>query len=156
MEKGFSGITVSERIENRLEWIYSVGGDTIGGAFRLQLQSGNNEKKEYTFLSHTEDWMRNVIGTLHGGSCAALADQAMGCVANCLFTDETHAPTTQLQLNFHRPLLAGDDMLVTVRVVNISRSMLHMAAEIYAVKDPEKLCVSSSAIFFRGRKNKEE
>ena len=156
MEKGFSGLTVSERIENRMEWIHGVGIDTIGGAFRLQLQSGNDEAKEYTFLARTEDWMRNVIGTLHGGSCAALVDQAMGCVANCLFTDETHAPTTQLQLNFHRPLFAGDQMRVIVRVVNISRSMLHMAAEIYAVKDPERLCVSSSAIFFRGNKNKEE
>lgn len=151
MEKGFLGNTPSERIENRLEWIHEVGGDTIGGAFRLQLQSGDNGKLEYIFLARTEDWMRNVIGTLHGGSCAALADQAMGCVANCLFADETHAPTSQLQLNFHRPLFAGEEMLVTVRTINISRSMLHMAAEIYAAKDPEKLCVSSSAIFFRGK-----
>ena len=152
MDNGFSGETISERIVNRMEWIQRAGDGTIGGAFRLQLQSGNDEAKEYTFLARTEDWMRNVIGTLHGGSCAALADQAMGCVANCLLENETHAPTSQLQINFHRPLFAGDAMLVIVRVVNISRSMLHMAAEIYAVKDPERLCVSSSAIFFRGKK----
>lgn len=152
MDNGFSGETISERIVNRMEWIQRAGDGTIGGAFRLQLQSGNDEAKEYTFLARTEDWMRNVIGTLHGGSCAALADQAMGCVANCLLENETHAPTSQLQINFHRPLFAGDSMLVIVRVVNISRSMLHMAAEIYAVKDPERLCVSSSAIFFRGKK----
>ena len=156
MDNGFSGETISERIVNRMEWIQRAGDGTIGGAFRLQLQSGNDEAKEYTFLARTEDWMRNVIGTLHGGSCAALADQAMGCVANCLLENEAHAPTSQLQINFHRPLFAGDSMLVIVRVVNISRSMLHMAAEIYAVKDPERLCVSSSAIFFRGNKNKEE
>lgn len=152
MDNGFSGETISERIVNRMEWIQRAGDGTIGGAFRLQLQSGNDEAKEYTFLARTEDWMRNVIGTLHGGSCAALADQAMGCVANCLLENESHAPTSQLQINFHRPLFAGDAMLVIVRVVNISRSMLHMAAEIYAVKDPERLCVSSSAIFFRGKK----
>jgi len=155
MERGFSGDTVSQRIENRLEWIHRVGGDSIGGAFRLALRHHDDQTHTYTFLARTENWMRNVIGTLHGGSCAALADQAMGSVANCLFEDETHAPTSQLQLNFHRPLFAGSDLVVTVRVVNISRSMLHLTAEIYDARNADKLCVSSSAIFFRGNKNQE-
>lgn len=153
MEKGFSGNTVSERIVNRLEWIHQVGGDTIGGAMRLALLEADESQGEYLLLSRTEDWMRNVIGTLHGGSCAAMVDQAMGCVANCLFEDEPHAPTSQLQLNFHRPMLSGEKFLVNVRVVSVSRSLIHMAAEVYAEKAPDKLCVSSSAIFFRGKKN---
>lgn len=156
METGFLGATPSERIANRLEWIHAVGGDTIGGAFRLQLTNSDEAAGCYTFLAKTEAWMRNVIGTFHGGSAAALCDQAMGCVANCLFTDETHAPTSQLQLNFHRPLFAGDDMLVTVQVTNISRSMIHLSAQVVAAKTPGKLCVSATGVFFRGKKQKEE
>lgn len=156
MEKGFSGNTPSERISNRLDWIHAVGGDTIGGAFHLQLLDSNEAAGSYTFLAKTEDWMRNVIGTFHGGSAAALCDQAMGCVANCLFSDETQAPTSQLQLNFHRPLFAGDDMTVTVQVTNVSRSMIHLSARTAAAKAPDKLCVSATAMFFRGQKQKEE
>lgn len=152
MEKEFSGCTPAERIENRLDWIHAVGGDTIGGAFRLQLTDSDETAGRYTFLARTEDWMRNVIGTLHGGSCAALCDQAMGCVANCLFTDETHAPTSQLQLNFHRPLHAGDDITVTVQVMNVSRSLIHLTAQAAVAQTPEKLYVSASAVFFRGKK----
>lgn len=154
MEKGFCGATPSERIANRLQWIHAVGSDTIGGAFHLELTSSDEAAGCYTFLAKTEDWMRNVIGTFHGGSAAALCDQAMGCVANCLFSDEPHAPTSQLQLNFHRPLFAGDDMTVTVQVTNVSRSMIHLSAQAAAAKAPGKLCVSATAVFFRGQKQR--
>ena len=154
MEQKLNGFSPSERIRDRLNWIHDTAGDTIGGAFRLELIDCDDQALCYTFHATTLPWMRNVIGTLHGGSCAALADQAMGCVANCLFADEPHAPTTQLQLNFHRPLYAGDKICVSVRAVNASHSMLHMAAELYNIEALNKLCVSSSAIFFRNR-NKE-
>ena len=152
MENTYLGTSVTERLKDRMQWVQRVGEDTIGGAFHLELLEGNDNTHTYTFRAKTHSWMRNVIDTLHGGSCAALADQAMGCVANCLFENEPHAPTSQLQLNFHRPLFAGDDALVAVRVVNISRSMLHLSAEICAVTDPQRLCVSGSAIFFRTKK----
>lgn len=152
MEQGFSGNTPSERIRNRLVWIHEVGGDTIGGAFRLQLIESDETIGTFTFVARTDPWMRNVIGTLHGGSCAALADQAMGCVANCLFANEPHAPTSQLQLNFHRPLMAGEQLMVMVRIVNVSRSMIHLSAVITRKIAPEKPCVSSSSVFFRTSK----
>ena len=146
------GNSVAERICNRIEWIQNSAADTVGGALKLQLIHWQEETGEYVFRAATTDWMRNVIGTLHGGSCSIMVDQAMGCVANCLYEEETHAPTAQLQLNFHRPMLAGETFLIKVRLVSISRSMVHLSAEVYAEKAPEKLCASASSIFFRGNK----
>ncbi len=152
MEQQITGKTVAERINSRIAWIQDSAEDTVGGALHLQLIYWKEETGEYMFRSATTDWMRNVIGTLHGGSCAIMVDQAMGCVANCLFEDEPHAPTSQLQLNFHRPMLAGESFLIKVRIVSISRSMIHLSAEVYAEKAPDKLCASASSIFFRGNK----
>lgn len=151
MEKHFSGDTVTQRIRSRLHWIHREAADTIGGALDLELLEADEEAGEYRLLAHTTSWMRNVIGSLHGGSCAAMVDQAMGCVANCLFADALHAPTSQLQLNLHRPMLAGEDFEVVVNVVNVSRSMIHTAARVYGAGATHKLCASSTAVFFRGK-----
>lgn len=150
MQQVIDGNTIQERMVSRLQWINRTAGDTVGGALNMELIDCNTEKGEYLFHSHTVDWMRNVIGTLHGGSAAVMVDQAMGCVANCLFEDRTHSPTSQLQLYFHRPMLAGEDFLVAVRVVNVSRKLIHTSAEVFAKNAPEKLCVSATAVFFRG------
>ena len=152
MEQHISGKTVAERIGNRMAWIQQSAKDTVGGALQLKLLRWQEETSEYVFRAATTDWMRNVIGTLHGGSCAIMVDQAMGCVANCLYEDQAHAPTSQLQLNFHRPMLAGEFFLIKVRLVSVSRSMIHLSAEVYSEKAPEKLCASASSIFFRGNK----
>ena len=152
MQQQIFGKTVAERIRNRMGWIQDSAKDTVGGALELELLRWQEETGEYVFRSATTDWMRNVIGTLHGGSCAIMVDQAMGCVANCLYEDEAHAPTSQLQLNFHRPMLAGEYFLIKVRLVSVSRSMIHLSAEVYAEIAPDKICASASSIFFRGNK----
>lgn len=155
MERNFTGEIVAQRICSRMAWIQDMAKDTVGGALQLQLLRWEEDAGEFVFRSATAEWMRNVIGTLHGGSCAVMMDQAMGCVANCLFEDEPHAPTSQLQLNFHRPMLAGDYFLVHVRVVSVSRSLIHLSAELYAEQAPDKLCASGSSIFFRGKNHAE-
>ena len=152
MEHTGNGHLIAQRIRARMALIQELAADTVGGALQLQLLRWQEQTGEYEFKASTTDWMRNVIGTLHGGSCAVMVDQAMGCVANCLFEDEPHAPTSQLQLNFHRPMTAGEPFMVHVRVVSVSRSMIHLSAEVYGEKAPDKLCVSASSVFFRGKK----
>lgn len=143
------------RIRQRLDWIHSTAGDTVGGALKMRLLETPCEQDTFRFLASTENWMRNVIGTLHGGSCAVMVDQAMGCVANCVISDPTPAPTSQLQLNFHRPMLAGEDHFVDVQLVNLSVTMVHLQARVYACREPDKICVSASSIFFRRKKKGE-
>lgn len=136
-------------LSKRVAWVNEAAAGTVCGDLRMEVLEGDANRGEYLFLCHTTEVMRNVIHTLHGGSAAIVADQAMGSVANSMFSEDGHAPTSQLNLNFHRPMFAGDDLLVRVKIVNASRRQIHLRSEIYTQKAPDKLCVSASAVFFR-------
>lgn len=138
-----------EHLKKRVAWVNEAAAGAVCGDLRMELLDGDPKKGEYLFSCHTTEAMRNVIHTLHGGSAALVADQAMGSVANSMFTEDGHAPTSQMSLNFHRPMKAGQDLLVRVRVVNASRSLIHLSCEIYTKICPDKLCVSATAVFFR-------
>lgn len=138
-----------EYLAKRVAWVNEAAAGAVCGDLRMEVLEGDADRGEYLFLCRTTETMRNVIHTLHGGSAAIVADQAMGSVANSMFTEDGHAPTSQLTLNFHRPMTAGEDLLVRVKIVNASRRQIHLLSEIYARKAPDKLCVSASAVFFR-------
>lgn len=138
-----------EHVRQRAAWVNTAAAGAVCGDLRMEFLDGDSQKGRYLFLCHTTEAMRNVIHTLHGGSAALVADQAMGTVANSMFSEDGHAPTSQLCLNFHRPMTAGEDLLVWVRVINTSRRQIHLSAEIYRKEAPEKLCVSATAVFFR-------
>lgn len=143
-----------EQLTRRVAWVNKAAAGTVCGELKMEVLEGNTNIGEYLFLCRTTEPMRNVIHTLHGGSAAIVADQAMGSVANSMFCEDGHAPTSQLTLNFYRPLFAGDELLVKVRILNASRRLIHLSSEIYAHKAPDKLCVSASAVFFRTGKEK--
>lgn len=138
-----------EHLVKRVAWVNKAAAGAVCGDLCMEVLEGDPERGEYLFRCRTTEAMRNVIHTLHGGSAAIVADQAMGSVANSMFAEDGHAPTSQLTLNFHRPLFAGEDLLVRVVVVNASRRQIHLRSEIYARKAPDKLCVSACAVFFR-------
>ena len=76
-----------------------------------------------------------------------IADQAMGLMAYIVKAGVRIAPAIELQLNYHRPLLPGEDVLLRVRVVSVTKTLIHMAAELYRSSAPEKLCISSHATY---------
>ena len=138
-----------QHIRRRAQWVNEAAAGAVCGDLGMELLEGSQERGEYLFRCRTTEAMRNVIHTLHGGCAALIADQAMGTVANSMFQEDGHAPTSQLCLNFHRPLTAGEELLVRVRIVNVSRRQIHLSAEIFRSAAPDKLCVSASSIFFR-------
>ena len=92
--------------------------------------------------------MRNVAGTLHGGMGATLADQAMWLVAYCLKEDPGVTATISMQLNYHRPLHPGQDVLLRVRVVSVTKSLISLAVETMQASGPDKICLTGSATYF--------
>ena len=91
------------RLLQRLETLHTHGAGTIGDMLDLRLVDCDLEKGEFTLQCQTQEWMRNIAGTLHGGMCATLVDQSMGCVAYCAMPGEGIAPTIDLQVSYHRP-----------------------------------------------------
>lgn len=137
-------------ITDRIQSIMSTpqqAAEVFGSRLKMAYLPG--EEGLFCFASRTESWMCNPGGTVHGGICAALVDEAMGIVVYALGTGQQIAPTISLQINYHRPLLPGEDIIVRVRPVSVTRRLLTMAAEIVCAEKPESPCCSCTATFFR-------
>ncbi len=121
---------------------------TIGEMLKFQLVSCDEVRDNYILQCTTEPWMCNHYGTLHGGICATILDQAMGMVCCCLKKGFGTCTTVQLEADYHRPIMAGEDILIQVHVISVTKSLINMTAELVQPSKPDKISVSGSAIFF--------
>lgn len=136
------------RLEERLAALHTQGSGTVGDMLQLRLLEQKPAQGEYVMCCATDSWMRNLAGTLHGGLCATLLDQAMGCVAYCAMPGLGTAPTIDLQISYHRPLIPGEEVLLRVRVLSCTKSLMRLTAEASSLSQPERLCLSGSGTYF--------
>lgn len=139
---------LEEKLRDRLKEIRERTPDSIGAMMEYELLRCDSDRGEVVFRCKTLPWMRNIPGTLHGGMCATILDQAMGFVAYCSKSGEGTAPTVQLTVNYHRPIIPGDYILVNVHVLSASKSLMHLRSEAYREENPEKICLSGNSVFF--------
>jgi uncharacterized protein (TIGR00369 family) len=87
-------------------------------------------------------------GTLFGGYFAAVADSLLGLVVfTVLETGEMFA-TSQLDIRFFRPAVAGDRVRCEVSVLNRSQRMAHCEAVFTRVADGKLLAKASATQVF--------
>ena len=139
---------IKNRLQERLDTLHSRGAGTIGDMLDLRLLEVDSLQGTVLLRCATAPWMRNLAGTLHGGMCATVVDQAMGCVAYCAKPGAGIAPTIQLQVSYHRPLIPGEDVLMRIRVLSVTGSLINLSCEAMVASAPEKLCLSSTATYF--------
>lgn len=139
---------MEQLLHQRMRKIQTAAPGSVGDMLQLKLVSCDEERKEYTFRSRTDHWMRNIAGTLHGGMCATIMDQTMGLVAYCCKPGEGIAPTIEFQLSYHRPLIPGEDVLVCVQILSITRSLIRLRAEASLASLPERICLTGSGTYF--------
>lgn len=137
---------MEELLRQRIAQLHALAPDSIGD--RLGFTVVSAQADSCVLRCRTESWMRNALGTLHGGISATILDQAMGAFAFCLLPGEGIAPTIELQTVYHRPLMAGEDVLARVFVTAKTHTLLHFRGELYAAGTPEKLCVSGSGMYY--------
>lgn len=135
-------------LRGRLAALHTAAAGTIGDMLDLELLEYDPDRAEFLMRCRTGQWMRNIAGTLHGGMCATLVDQAMGCVAYCAKPGEGTAPTVNLQVSYHRPLIPGEDVLIRIRVISVTRSLMHLSSEAMVAAQPDKVCITSTATYF--------
>lgn len=139
---------MAEAVRERIAQLHEIAPDSIGDRMDYRLLDWNRERGEFTLQCRTFDWMRNGPGTLHGGMCATVVDQAMGFIAFCIKPGEGIAPTIQMQTVYHRPLIPGKVVLVRVRVVSVTRRLMNLSAEAWQQDCPEKVCLTASGTYF--------
>ena len=141
-------IPLIEQVRKRLEQLETLAPGGVGCMLRLEALRYEEETGTYVLRAPTESWMRNGHGTLHGGMCATIADQAMGSVACCYKRGEGILPAIELSLNYHRPLMPGENVLIRVRPMSVTRTLIHVQSELYLESQPEKLCTSARGTYF--------
>ena len=138
-------------LEELMKWLarlHEVAPGSAGDRLGLEALEYDDEKKEFLLRCPTEMWMKNAHGTLHGGLCATIADQAMGSVACCYKRGDGILPAIELSLNYHRPLMPGGNVLLRVRPVSVTRTLISVQSELYRESQPDKLCTSAKATYF--------
>lgn len=139
---------MSAVVRGRIAQVGAIAPGSIGDMMDFRLEGCDPSKGEYILRCSTFSWMRNAAGTLHGGMCATITDQAMGFIAYCVKPGEGIAPTIQMQTTYHRPLIPGQEVRVIVRVLSTTKSLMHLSAECFSLETPEKLCLSASGTYF--------
>ena len=121
---------------------------SIGDILQYKLVRCDDENKTYYLQCSTQDWMRNPFGILHGGLCATILDHAMGIIAYCVRPGKGQVPTINLQVSYHRPLIPGEEVLIRVKVLSVTKRLMHLTAEAYMSAFPERVCLTSTATYF--------
>ena len=140
--------TVEYGLRKYIEVLRSNYSGTIADMLKFEVVSCDEENDNYVLTCKTEPWMCNHYGTLHGGLCATIMDQAMGMVCSCLKKGYGTCTTVQLESDYHRPIPAGDDIIVQVHVMSVTRVLMNLTAEIIHPDKPNKYAVTGSGIFF--------
>lgn len=142
------GLDFGEKVCRRIAEADASIPDSIVEMLSFQFVEYDCANNDVVMTCETMPWMRNFAGTLHGGLCATILDQAMGFVAYCLKPEEGTAPAVQLKVDYHRPMHPGEQVIVKVHVVSVTRSLMKLTAEAFQASCPEKLCLSGSGIYF--------
>lgn len=141
-------MNLDEMIPERLKELHSTAPDSIGDILRFELLECSSEAGVFLLRCHLQPWMRNPAGTLHGGICATILDQAMGLIAYCLKPGPGFAPTIQMQVSYHRPIGMHQTVLARVTTVSVSKSLISLRCDLVAEDAPQKVCVSGSGTYF--------
>ena len=143
-----TSVDMEQVVRERLAAIHALAPGSIGAQMQYELLECDVSSGVYTLLCRTMPWMRNIPGTLHGGMCATVVDQAMGFIAHCVKRGNGTAPTVELQVSYHRPLNPGEDVVTKIRVISVTRSLMRLSCEAYQAGNLEKVCLTATATYF--------
>lgn len=138
----------AQAMQASLDRLHDCAPGAVGDSLSLRLLDCSAQARTYTLRASTAEWMRNVNHTLHGGMCAAVLDQAMGCAAYCAMPAPGIAPTIQLQVNYLRAIPVGEDVNLRIRVVSVTRHLIHVVSEAWTGENESRTCLTASATYF--------
>jgi len=87
-----------------------------------------------------------VLGRLHGGMIAALADTAMGCAVGTLGNVNLNTVTVDMNLNYFSPVFEDTELIAEGHVIHSGKSTAVAEAELF--NNHGKLVAKSRGTFF--------
>lgn len=148
MTERWENESLEHLVRRRLDYLQKHLPDTISAMIHLELLECNEKTNEYIIKGYPAPWMINFHGTLHGGMGATFVDQAMGHMAFCLKPGPGITPTIDMNIKYHRPLQADDEIIMHVHLISQTKTLMYMSCEAYRASAPEKICISATATYF--------
>ena len=109
--------------------VHDFGGSSrIIGLMHIKYVDCCGAQKSLTMGFPVEDWELNPGNTMHGGMIATAVDSVMG-LASHYFSDCLFTPTISMDINYIKPVFAGDVLEVTAQVVHSGRRVCFVKAE---------------------------
>lgn len=132
------------RIAEEVEYRKNLPG--MSSMLGLEAIQCNAEKGQFDSYHLVEPWAENVNGTAHGGIVTAAMDSTMSILCRSYIYPH-RAPTTNLNVNFLRPVFVGDKLHVRAELLRRGQNLLWLRALAW-VDNPEKPCASAEGTFY--------
>ena len=110
--------------------------DCINNMLNLSIHSCDPASRTAVFLAHTEPWMSNSTGVVHGGILATYLDYAMGMLCHYL-SGARSDPSIHLDTNFLRPVSLNEAILIRASVTKLGARVCFAESSIARAEEPE-------------------
>lgn len=96
-----------------------------------------------TLRFHTEPWMGNTGGNMHGGMVAAICDLTMGLLVR-YFKEMQACVTVHLSTEYARGVTMTGDVLVKATLEKAGRNIYFATAKVYRTSDGQMAALASA------------
>ena len=119
--------TMQELMERFTQRVPEESPHTFSGQMEPRLVSCDEKAKCVVFAFHTEDWMRNPGGAVHGGVIAEAISMTINALA-WYYAGQKQNPAVSIQLSYPRPAVIGKDIFVRATAIHAGKSMAYVGA----------------------------
>jgi len=132
------------RVREEAEYRKNLPG--ISSMLALDIVSVDTQAQEIVTVFNAAPWAENVNGTVHGGVITSVIDSSMGIFCRGV-SYPRRGPTINLNVNFLRPVLMGQQLYTRVNLLRRGRTLLWFQAVSWT-DSPEKPCASAEGTFY--------
>lgn len=120
-----------------------------------RLTEFNEDNNSLTIAFPVLENYLNPAGSMQGGYITAAFDNVFGPLCQAV-TGTSATTTVDINTSYHRPIFAGDELIVTAAVKLQGRSKIHMVAEAFNKKNKLIATATTNYIHVNRRSNGEE
>lgn len=122
--------------------------DAVYGMLHPRFVRCDYVNRTFEAVIHTQAWMRNGNGVMHGGVIATALDGMGGLLTRCYSPVQKISPTCNLSVSYILPVPMDAQMHVRMHVTHAGRRLLFVSGEAFLPFDgEERLCATSTATY---------
>lgn len=124
----FTSTEIEHFIKSSLLHLLTDKKDATTSMLKPKFYSYDHETKSSTMEFPVSAWELNGNQVMHGGNIASAFDVSLGIFANVV-SNKRFAPTTNLSVNYIKPVHFGDSLLVTAKLTSLGNKLITLSGE---------------------------